>query len=222
LPTLPRLAVLASGRGSNLQAILDAIAGGTLDAEVVGVFGNRPQAQALQRVHPTLRWSRDARAYARREDFDAELAAAVAASRPDWVVCAGYLRILGDAFIQRFRGRILNIHPSLLPRYRGLRTHERALEAGDAEHGASVHFVVPELDAGAVVAQARVPVLPGDDAAALEARVLAVEHPLLLATLRLAVAGRIAERGETVLLDGHALFTPLALDSTGCLREPAR
>ena len=85
MPTLPRLAVLASGRGSNLQAILDAIAGGTLDAEVVGVFGNRPQAQALQRVHASLRWSRDARAYARREDFDAELAAAVAASRPDWV-----------------------------------------------------------------------------------------------------------------------------------------
>lgn len=222
MPTLPRLAVLVSGRGSNLQAILDAIDAGSLGAEVVGVFSNRPRAQALQRVHPSLRWSRDARDHARREDFDAELAEAVAASRPDWVVCAGYLRILGDAFIERFRGRLLNIHPSLLPLYRGLRTHERALEAGDREHGASVHFMVPELDAGAVVAQARVPVLPGDDAQALQARVLAVEHPLLLATLRLAVAGRIAERGDTVLLDGHALFTPLTLDSTGCLRETLR
>jgi len=222
LPTLPRLAVLVSGRGSNLQAILDAIDAGSLGAEVVGVFSNRPRAQALQRVHASLRWSRDARDYARREDFDAELAEAVAASRPDWVVCAGYLRILGDAFIERFRGRLLNIHPSLLPLYRGLRTHERALEAGDREHGASVHFMVPELDAGAVVAQARVPVLPGDDAHALQSRVLEVEHPLLLATLRLAVAGRIAERGDTALLDGHALFTPLALDSTGCLRETLR
>jgi len=221
-PRPSRIAVLASGRGSNLQAILDAIAAGTLDADVVGVFSDRPQARALLRVHESLRWSRDARAYARREDFDAELAEAVAARHPDWVVCAGYMRILADAFIGRFRGRLLNIHPSLLPKYRGLRTHARALEAGDREHGASVHFMVPELDAGAVVAQARVPVRPGDDPAALAARVLQVEHPLLLATLRLAVAGRIAEHGETVLLDGHALFTPLALDSTGCLRENAR
>src|SRR3546814_15974334 len=97
--------------------------------------------------------------YARREEFYAELAEAVAASRPDWEVCAGYLRILGDAFIERFRGRLLNIHPSLLPLYPGLRTHERDLEAGDSEHGARVHSMVPELDAGAVVAQARVPVV---------------------------------------------------------------
>ena len=219
MPGLPRLAVLASGRGSNLQAILDAIEAGQLDAEVVGVFSDRTRAPALQRVHASLRWSREARDHARREDFDAALADAVAATAPDWVVCAGYLRILGDAFIERFRGRLLNIHPSLLPRHRGLLTHARALEAGDREHGASVHFVVPELDAGAVVAQARIPVLPGEDAATLAARVLEVEHPLLLATLRLATADRIAEHSDTVLLDGHALFTPLALDSTGCLRE---
>jgi phosphoribosylglycinamide formyltransferase-1 len=221
MPAMPRLAVLASGRGSNLQAILDAIGAGTLAAEVVGVFSDRPQAPVLGRVHPSLRWSRDARAHARREDFDAELLEAVAARSPDWVVCAGFMRILPDAFIARFRGRLLNIHPSLLPAYRGLRTHARALAAGDAEHGASVHFVVPELDAGAVVAQARVPVLPGDDAAALAARVLAVEHPLLVATLGLAVAGRIAERDDKAWLDGHPLFTPLALDSSGCLREPS-
>jgi phosphoribosylglycinamide formyltransferase-1 len=124
------------------------------------------------------------------------------------------MRILGDAFLSRFRGRVLNIHPSLLPVHRGLRTHARAIAAGDAEHGASVHFVVPELDAGAVVAQARVPVLPGDTADSLAARVLEVEHPLLVAVLRLAVAGRIAERGATAHLDGHALFTPLELGST--------
>jgi phosphoribosylglycinamide formyltransferase-1 len=209
-----RLAVLASGRGSNLQALLDAIDAGSLQAQVVGVFSDRPDAPALQRVAPALRWSRDARGYAQRADFEAELADATAAVEPDWVVCTGYLRILGDGFIDRFRGRLLNIHPSLLPAYRGLRTHARALDAGECEHGASVHFVVPELDAGAVIAQARVPVHAGDDAAGLAARVLQAEHPLLVAVARLAVAGRIAERGATALLDGHPLFTPLQLGST--------
>jgi phosphoribosylglycinamide formyltransferase-1 len=210
-----RIAVLVSGRGSNLQALLDAIAEGSLDAQVVGVFSDRPQAVALQRVPGDLRWSRDAGTYAARADFDAELAEAVAATRPDWIVCAGYLRILGDAFVARFRGRLLNIHPSLLPSYRGLRTHARALQAGEREHGASVHFVVPELDAGAVVAQARVPVHADDTPERLAARVLRAEHPLLVEVARLAVAGRIAEHGATVLLDGHPLFTPLQLDFPG-------
>ncbi|MDQ2702342.1 MAG: phosphoribosylglycinamide formyltransferase [Pseudomonadota bacterium] len=208
-----RIAVLASGRGSNLQALLDAIREGTLPANIVGVFSDRPQAPALQRVAPTLRWSRDARSYAQRTDFDADLAGAVAAVQPDWVVCAGYLRILGDAFIERFQGRLLNIHPSLLPAFPGLRTHARALEVGAREHGASVHFVTTELDGGAVIAQARVPVHAGEDASALASRVLAVEHPLLVAVVGLAVAGRIAEQGATVLLDGHPLFTPLQLGS---------
>lgn len=219
MAALPRIAVLASGRGSNLQAILDAIAGGRLDADVVGVFGDRPDAVALTRVPPALAWSRDARAYPDRNAFDADIADAVAAVRPDWVVLAGYMRILGEPFIERFRGRLLNIHPSLLPAHRGLRTHARALAAGDAEHGASVHFVVPELDAGAVIAQARVPVLPGDTADSLAARVLELEHPLLVGVLRLAVEGRIAERGATVELDGHPLFTPLVLGST-LARDP--
>lgn len=214
-----RIAVLASGRGSNLQAIVEAIDAGRLHARLVGVFSDRPGAQALERVPAPLRWSADARAFPFREAFDAELAGAVAASAPDWIVCAGYMRILGADFVQRFRGRLLNIHPSLLPRYRGLHTHRRALEAGDAEHGASVHFVVPELDAGAVIAQARVPVLAGDDADALAARVLAVEHPLLLASVRLLIDGRVAERDGTVLLDGQSLFNPLRLDSDGTLRR---
>jgi phosphoribosylglycinamide formyltransferase-1 len=215
LTPLRRIAVLASGRGSNLQALLDAIAAGDLDAQIVGVFSDRPGAAALRRVPDALRWSRDAKAYPERAGFDTELADAVAAVRPDWIVCAGYLRILDDAFVERFRGRLLNIHPSLLPSYRGLRTHARALQAGEREHGASVHFVVPELDAGAVVAQARVPVQVGDTPERLGARVLLAEHPLLVAVARLAVAGRIAEHGATVLLDGHPLFTPLRLDSAG-------
>jgi phosphoribosylglycinamide formyltransferase-1 len=215
------IAVLVSGRGSNLQAILDAIAGRTLDAQVVGVFSDRPDAPALQRVPAALRWSRDARTYDTREAFDADLADAIAATQPDWVLCAGYMRILGEAFIGRFRGRLLNIHPSLLPKYRGLRTHARALQDGEREHGASMHFVTPELDAGAVIAQAVVPVVAGDTAESLGRRVLAREHPLLLAVLRLAVAGRIAEREASVTLDGHALFTPLLLDSTGLLHPTA-
>lgn len=218
---LPRLAVLASGRGTNLQAIGDAIAAGTLEAQLAGVFSDRPDAAALGRVPHATRWSSDPAAHASRAAFDRALGDAVAAVRPDWVVCAGYLRLLSDGFVERFRGRIVNIHPSLLPRYRGLRTHARVLAAGDAEHGASVHFVSPELDAGAVVAQAVVPVHGGDTPATLAARVLAVEHPLLVAVLRLAVAGRLAERNGVATLDGHPLFIPLRLDSAGTLAPPA-
>ena len=216
----PRLAVLASGRGSNLQALLDAIADGQLDADVVGVFSDRPAAPALDRVAPALRWSRQARAYPERAAFDAELADAVAATAPDWVFCAGYMRILGEAFVRRFQGRLLNVHPSLLPLYKGLHTHARALDAGDAVHGASVHFVVPELDAGAVVAQAPIPVLPGDSPQSLATRLLAHEHRLLVAVLTLACSGRLAERGGQALLDGQTLFSPLRLDSTGHLPPP--
>lgn len=212
-----RLAILASGRGSNLQAIIDAIAAGALDAQIVGVFSDKPGAAALQRVDAPLRWCADAKAFASREAFDAELANAVASSRPDWVVCAGYMRILGNGFIARFAGRLLNIHPSLLPKYKGLRTHARALEAGDAEHGASVHFVVPELDAGTVVAQVPIPVLPGDTPETLAGRLLSREHALLVAVLCLAAADRITEQEGTVWFDGHPLLNPLQLDCTGAL-----
>ena len=210
--TSRRIAVLASGRGSNLQAILDAIAEGRLAAEIAGVFSDKPGAHALERVPERLRWSADARSFPFREAFDAALADAVDAVQPDWIVCAGYMRILGADFVRRFRGRLLNIHPSLLPKYRGLHTHRRALEAGDTEHGASVHFVVPELDAGAVIAQVRIPVLPGDSPETLAERLLPREHRLLIDVLALCLSGRVAEQGEGVLLDGHPLFTPLQLD----------
>lgn len=212
-----RIAVLVSGRGSNLQALLDAIASGTLDARVVGVFSDKLQAPALERVPAALRWSRDAKSYVHRAEFDAELADAIDAVQPDWVVCAGYLRLLGDAFVARFRGRLLNIHPSLLPAYRGLRTHARAIADGATEHGASVHFVSPELDAGAVVAQSVVPVHPGDTPDALAERVLGVEHPLLVAAVKLVVDGRVKEDGDRVLFDGHPLLRPLRVDSAGLL-----
>ena len=207
-----RIAVLASGSGSNLQALLDAITAEQLNAEVVGVFSDKPSAFALQRVPEPLRWSRTPKAYPSRDAFDAALGDAVTAAGPDWVVCAGYMRILGTAFVERFRGHLLNIHPSLLPRYRGLHTHARALDAGDSEHGASVHFVSPELDAGAVIAQARVPVLSGDSAESLAHRVLQVEHPLLVHVVKLAADARLAEQGDIATLDGHPLFTPQQLE----------
>ena len=214
-----RIAVLASGRGSNLQAILDAIAAGRLDARVVAVLSDKPDAAALLNVPPTQRWARSPKDFADRATFDAALGDALATFAPDWIVCAGYMRILGADFVQRFSGRLVNIHPSLLPLYKGLHTHARALEAGDTEAGASVHFVVPELDAGAVLAQARVPVLAGDDAQALATRVLAVEHPLLIATLQLLCQGRLTEREGQPQFDGHPLFKPLALDSAGNLNR---
>lgn len=207
-----RIAVLASGSGSNLQALLDAITGRQLDAQVVGVFSDKSGAFALQRVPESLRWSRMPKAYPSRDAFDAALADAIATAGPDWVVCAGYMRILGTAFVERFRGRLLNIHPSLLPRYRGLQTHARALEAGDTEHGASVHFVSPELDAGAVIAQARVPVRTDDTAESLAQRVLQVEHPLLVHVLKLAADGRLTEQDDIATVDGHPLFTPQQLE----------
>ena len=209
-----RIAVLASGTGSNLQALLDAIDAGQLDAQIVGVFSDKPTAFALQRVPETLRWSRRPKTYPTRDAFDADLADAVAAVTPDWVVCAGYMRILGESFVTRFRGRVLNIHPSLLPMYRGLDTHARALEAGDAEHGASVHFVIPELDAGAVIAHAPVPVLASDTAESLAKRVLQVEHPLLVHVARLAAEGRLAEHEGVASVDGHPRFTPERLKFT--------
>lgn len=215
-----RIAILVSGRGSNLQALLDAIDAGRLDARIVGVFSDRPRAAALERVPEPLRWSADARRFPDRAGFDATLADAVEAVRPDWVICAGYMRILGEAFITRFRGRLLNIHPSLLPKYRGLHTHARALEAGDREHGASVHWVVPELDAGAVIAQAVIPVLPGDKPEDLAARLLPREHALLAAVAALAVSGRLTEQGDEAWLDGQPLLKPLSLDSAGQLPLP--
>lgn len=215
----PRLAVLASGRGSNLQCLLDAIAAGQLDAQIVGVFSDKPEAVALAKVPPAQRWARSPKDFADREAFDSALADALAASQPDWIICAGYMRILGANFVQRFNGRLINIHPSLLPLHKGLHTHAQAIAGGHAEHGASVHFVVPELDAGAVIAQARVPVLADDSAETLAKRVLAVEHPLLLASVQLLVAGRVAEQDGVVQCDGQSLFSPLRLDSAGTLRR---
>ncbi len=182
---LPTLVVLISGNGSNLQAIIDAIAHGSLAARIAAVISNEPDAGGLERARragiPTrVVCHRD---HAGRSEFDRALAVEIEGFAPDLLVLAGFMRILGADFVRRYPGRILNIHPALLPRFRGTDTHRRALEAGVAEHGASVHVVTEELDAGPVIRQARVPVLPDDDPDTLAARVLAEEHRLYPAAI---------------------------------------
>jgi phosphoribosylglycinamide formyltransferase-1 len=207
------LAVLASGRGSNLQALIDAIASGTLDARIAGVFSDKAAAGALQRARdagiPTA--TLDPRAFESRRAFDDALFTRIDACRPDLIVCAGYMRLISAEAIDARRGRVVNIHPSLLPAFKGLRTHAQALAAGAQRHGASVHYVTADLDGGPVIAQAVVPVLPEDDAETLGRRVLAREHALLVATIGLVAAGRVALAGDAVTLDGRALATPLQL-----------
>ena len=208
-----RIAVLASGRGSNLQALLDAIARGTLAAELAGVFSDKADAFALQRARDAgvPAEAIDPRGFRNRLAFDDAFFAAVDATRPDLIVCAGYMRLISEAAVDAHRGRLVNIHPSLLPAFKGLRTHAQALAAGVAEHGASVHFVTPDLDGGPVIAQARVPVLAGDDAETLARRVLAREHPLLVATAGLLAQRRVQLAGEIVVFDGAPLAAPLQL-----------
>ena len=210
-----RIAVLASGRGSNLQALLDAIADGRLDARVVGVFSDKADALALERARAAgiAAVALQPRDFGTRRDFDKHLFSHIDAVHPDVIVCAGYMRLLGKREVEAHAGRMINIHPSLLPAFKGLHTHEQALAAGATQHGASVHVVSAELDGGPVIAQARVAVLPGDDAAALARRVLAREHPLLVAALRGLAAGRLVLDRHGATLDGAALSAPLQLDA---------
>lgn len=214
-----RLAVLASGRGSNLLAILAAIARGELDAEVAGVFSDKPGAPALEHARQAGLHARalSPRGFASRADFDEHLFSMVDAVHPDLIVCAGYMRLISDTVVAARTGRMVNIHPSLLPEFKGLRTHQQALDAHATVHGASVHYVTAELDGGPVIAQARVPVEAGDDAARLAERVLRREHPLLVATLRELASGRIAWIDQRVHFDGHPLKTPLLLDDANQL-----
>ncbi len=208
-----RIAVLASGRGSNLQALIDEVIAGRLDARIVGVFSDKADAGAVQRARAAgvPCEALEPRGFASRAAFDDALFSRIDACRPDLVVCAGYMRLISSNAVDARRGRLLNIHPSLLPAFKGLHTHAQALAAGVHEHGASVHFITPDLDGGPVIAQARVPVLAGDDAESLARRVLAREHKLLLGTLRLFAAGRVALEGEAIHVDGRPLATPLQL-----------
>jgi phosphoribosylglycinamide formyltransferase-1 len=209
--------VLASGRGSNLSALLHARERGELPVEFVLVASDKADAGALRLAEaaniPTL--ALDPRSYPDRRAFDLDLFDRIAASGADLLVLAGFMRILDGEALTPWVGRMINIHPSLLPKYRGLHTHRRALEAGDAEHGASVHFVTAELDGGPVIAQARLSIMAGDDEQQLAHRLLPVEHRLLPAVLALLANGRLQWDGQAPLFDGQTLSTPLRLDEQG-------
>jgi phosphoribosylglycinamide formyltransferase-1 len=211
----PRLAVLISGSGSNLQALIDAQQAGHLPVEIAVVISNRADAYGLQRAH-RARIATEVlshRGFASREDYDTALQTRLGAHRPDLVALAGFMRILTADFVAGWQGRMLNIHPSLLPRHRGLHTHQRALDAGDPVHGATVHFVTAELDGGPALVQAQVPVRPDDDADRLAARVLAQEHRIYPLAVRWVAEGR-ARLGDDgrAQLDGAPLDEPVIID----------
>jgi phosphoribosylglycinamide formyltransferase 1 len=200
-----RIVILISGRGSNMEAIVERCREQQWPAQVVAVVSNRPDAAGLDfaRRHGIDAVVVDHKAHATREAFDAALADAIAPFAPDLIVLAGFMRILGAAFVQGFEGRMLNIHPSLLPAFPGLHTHRRALDAGCQLAGATVHFVTPELDHGPIVMQSAVPVLPVDDEASLAARVLATEHVIYPLAVQWFVEGRLeVVRGRVRQLDG--------------------
>lgn len=205
------IVVLVSGRGSNLRAIGERITAGELPARIEAVLSDRDDAQALAwaaargiATHVVPRPD-----YPDRNAFDAALGDAIAQHAPGLVALAGFMRVLGAPLVERYAGRMLNIHPSLLPKHRGLHTHRRVLEAGEPEHGASVHFVTRELDGGPVVLQARVPVLPGDDEATLAARVLVQEHRIFPLAIRWFAEGRLRCDDGAAWFDGRRLAAPL-------------
>lgn len=205
------IVVLISGGGSNLQAIIDAVAAGNLPVEIRAVISNRPGVKGLERARAAGIPAEvlDHTAYATREAFDAALQARIDHYQPQLVVLAGFMRLLTDDFVNHYQGRMLNIHPSLLPEFKGLNTHQRAIEADVAEHGASVHFVTAELDGGPVIVQAAVPVQADDEAERLAARVLQQEHRIYPAAIRWFAEGRLQLKDNQVWLDGKALSQPI-------------
>ena len=194
-----RTAILISGRGSNMAALIEAAEAEGFPAEIVAVLSNRPDAPGLERARAAGLKAEaiDHRAFATRDDFEAALEARLEAYVIDLVALAGFMRLMTASFVERWHGRMINIHPSLLPAFPGLATHQRALEAGVRVHGCTVHYVTPGMDEGPIIAQAVVPVEPGDTAEALAARVLAAEHRLYPAAL-----ARVA-RGEAPIVGGR-------------------
>ena len=197
------IVILISGRGSNMESLLDAVSMGSLPVRIAAVLSNRPQAKGLETAAAKGIPVRvvDHKEFDSREAFDAAMAEAIDSFTPDLVVLAGFMRILSDAFVQHFVGRMINIHPSLLPSFTGLHTHRRALEEGVRIHGCTVHFVTPALDHGPIIVQAAVEVLDGDDETSLAARVLAQEHQIYPLAVRWFVEGRLQLVDGKVLLD---------------------
>ncbi len=198
-----KLVVLISGNGSNLGAIIKEIQQGSLDAEIAEVLSNRSNVYGLTRaqeanIPASVINNHD---YASREDFDQALIHKIDQHKPDLIVLAGFMRILTDAFVEHYMGKLINIHPSLLPKYQGLNTHQRVLDAGDSEHGATVHYVIPELDSGPVILQARIPIQKRDDANSLKERIHRLEHQLYPEAIRRIASGQVTFREGVVYYD---------------------
>jgi phosphoribosylglycinamide formyltransferase-1 len=211
-----RLVVLISGRGSNMRALAERSLESVLGYQVVGVLSDRPQAAGL-RAAADLGIS--ARALVpdpatSRADYEAALAASIDEFAPSLIALAGFMRILSARFVARYEGRILNIHPSLLPKYPGLDTHRRVITARDFEHGATVHFVTEDLDRGPLIIQGRLPVGPHDDAAGLQARVHVLEHRIYPLAVSWYCTGRLRYREQSAWLDGKPLSAPVQYDGT--------
>ncbi len=207
------IVVLISGSGSNLQAIIDG-AGRDLPIEICAVISNRADAYGLERareagIETRLLNNQD---FPDRDSYDQALGDLMDEYQPGLVILAGFMRILTPALVERFRGRMLNIHPSLLPMFRGLHTHQRALDAGEQLHGASVHFVTEELDGGPVIIQAIVPIETDDDADSLAARVLTQEHIIYPTAIRWFAEGRLHMEGTAVIHDGRVLESPIIMN----------
>ena len=204
---MKNIVVLISGSGSNLQSIIDACQRNEIDGQIVAVVSNKSDAYGLVRAQeagiPALCVS--SKAFADRQAYDAALLEAIEQYQPDLVVLAGFMRILTPEFVKRFTGKMLNIHPSLLPKYPGLHTHRRALENGDKEHGTSVHFVTEELDGGPIILQGHVPVLPQDTEDDLVERVKLQEHLIYPQVIAWFVSGRLVMQDGKALLDGQPL-----------------
>ncbi len=204
-------AVLISGGGTNLQAFIDATQTGKLDLDLRVVLSNKSQAAGLNRARKASISVEcvEHRDYPERRNFDAALVTTLDQYEPDLIILAGFMRILTPVFIDHYAGRIFNIHPSLLPKYPGLDTHQRAIDAGDDWHGSTVHFATEELDGGPRIIQGRVPVLADDTAESLAARVLQVEHQIYPSAAALYAAGRLEYRDGDAWLDGQRLEEPL-------------
>lgn len=205
----PKIVVLISGNGSNLQAIIDEVEQQKIDATISGVISNKADAYGLQRAQnagiPTAVVS--ATKCEIREDYDQRLASAIRTFGPDCIVLAGFMRILSETFINEFAQILLNVHPSLLPKYRGLNTHQRAIDAGDQEHGCSIHFVTAELDGGPIILQAKVPVFPEDDPSLLAERVQTQERQIYPLVVKWFCEGRLKKLNDKAVLDEKELPT---------------
>lgn len=210
---LPKILVLVSGSGTNLQALIDASQERDFPGQIIAVGSNRPGAFALERAAQANidTFVVDHKEYGSREEFDAALMAEIRRHNPDLIVLAGFMRILTTDFVRAFRGTMLNIHPSLLPKYTGLNTHQRAIEAGDTLHGVSIHFVTEELDGGPVIAQAEVQVAPDDTPESLAEKVQEKEHILYPIVVRWFCEGRIQLGSDYILFDGEILKAPMRL-----------